>query len=195
MTDYTNRQIEIMEAATNRIDQHGIQNLTIKNLAADIGISEPAIYRHFKSKNEILLNLLEYLRIEIKGRLKNIKDSPNISAGDELRQVFSAQLGSFESNPAIVSVIFAESIFHFEEKLSSKVLEIMNLMQKYVIENIENGQTRGQYSKVIKPNTLTTLIVGGMRMTVLKWKVSGHKSNLVKDGNSVLEGLLKLIEK
>ena len=65
----------------------------------------------------------------------------------------------------------------------------------YVIENIENGQASGHYSKVIKPNTLTTLIVGGMRMTVLKWKVSGHKSNLVQDGNSVLEGLLKLIEK
>ena len=34
--DFTERQIEIMEAATLRIDQFGIQELTIKNLAADL---------------------------------------------------------------------------------------------------------------------------------------------------------------
>lgn len=47
---FTDRQIEIMEAATLRIDQYGIQELTIKNLAADLGLSEAALYRHFKSK-------------------------------------------------------------------------------------------------------------------------------------------------
>jgi AcrR family transcriptional regulator len=55
MQEFTDRQIEIMEAATNRISKYGIQNLTIKTLAEDIGLSEPALYRHFKSKNEILL--------------------------------------------------------------------------------------------------------------------------------------------
>ena len=55
MKQFTGRQIEIMEAATDRISKYGIQNLTIKTLATDIGLSEPALYRHFSSKNEILL--------------------------------------------------------------------------------------------------------------------------------------------
>ena len=50
--DFTERQIEIMEAATLRIDKYGIQELTIKNLASDLNLSEAALYRHFKSKNE-----------------------------------------------------------------------------------------------------------------------------------------------
>ena len=66
MQQFTDRQIEIMEAATNRISKYGIQNLTIKTLAEDIGLSEPALYRHFKSKNEILLCLLEYFKTEMK---------------------------------------------------------------------------------------------------------------------------------
>jgi hypothetical protein len=33
-----------------------------------------------------------------------------------------------------------------------------------------------------------------MRITVLKWKLSGHKSDLNKDGNKVLSGILKMIE-
>jgi len=52
---FTVRQIEIMEAATLRIDHYGIQELTIKNLAADIGLSEAALYRHSKSKNDIMM--------------------------------------------------------------------------------------------------------------------------------------------
>ena len=55
---YTDRQVEIIEAATRRIDQYGIQNLTIKNLASDINVTEPALYRHFKRKDDILLILL-----------------------------------------------------------------------------------------------------------------------------------------
>jgi hypothetical protein len=37
--------------------------------------------------------------------------------------------------------------------------------------------------------------MGSMRMVVLKWKLSGHKSDLIKDGTAVLNGLLKMISK
>lgn len=194
MQQFTDRQIEIMEAATNRISKYGIQNLTIKTLAEDIGLSEPALYRHFKSKNEILLSLLEYFKMELKNRMQSITQKPNATAGDELKAIFHSQLQSFTNKPAIVSVIFAESIFHFDDGLSNKVSEIMNMMQNIVKANISKGQDNGQYSKLIGASTLTTIIIGGMRMTVLKWKLSGHKSNLIKDGKAVLDGILKMIE-
>ena len=193
--EFTERQIEIMEAATNRISKFGIQNLTIKTLAEDISLSEPALYRHFKSKNEILLSLLEYFKTEMKTRIQSISFKPTDTAGDKLRAIFNSQLQTFTNKPAIVSVIFAESIFHFDESLSNKVSEIMDMMQAYVNTNIEEGQKTGAYNKLIGASTRTTIIIGGMRMTVLKWKLSGHKSNLVKDGKTVLEGILKMIEK
>ncbi len=195
MKEYTDRQIEIMEAATARIDQFGIQNLTIKNLAADIGLSEPALYRHFKSKNEILLSLLNYFLLEMKIRIKGISLGSDTTAGDELRAIFNSQLKTFMARPAIVSVIFAESIFHFDKTLSNKVSEIMNMMHELVIANIQKGQEDEQYGKLINASTITTIITGGMRMVVLKWKISSNKSNLVKDGMVVLEGILKMIEK
>ena len=195
MEKFSDRQIEIMEAATARIDTYGIQNLTIKNLAADIGLSEPALYRHFKSKNDILLGLLNYFITGMKNRLNNIPVNPDATAADELRAIFNSQLQTFTNKPAIVSVIFAESIFHYDEGLSYKVSEIMDLMHQYVNKNIEKGQKDGTYNKLIGASTLTTIILGGMRMTVLKWKLSGHKSNLIKDGTAVLEGILKMIEK
>ena len=195
MKEFTDRQIEIMEAATNRISKYGIQNLTIKTLAEDIGLSEPALYRHFKSKNEILLCLLEYFKTEMKNRIQSIPLKATDTEADKLRAIFNSQLQTFVSKPAIVSVIFAESIFHYEEKLSNKVSEIMDMMQNYVKNNIKQGQESGQYNKLMGASTLTTILIGGIRMTVLKWKLLGHKSDLIKDGKAVLDGILKMIEK
>jgi len=195
MQEFTDRQIEIMEAATNRISKFGIQNLTIKTLAEDIGLSEPALYRHFKSKNQILWSLLEYFKTEMKNRIQSIPFKPSTSEADKLRAIFNSQLQTFVNKPAIVSVIFAESIFHYEENLSNKVSEIMDMMQNYVKTNIKQGQESGQYNKLMGASTLTTILIGGIRMTVLKWKLSGHKSDLIKDGKTVLDGILKMIEK
>src|SRR5690554_2586125 len=167
MQQFTGRQIEIMEAATNRISKFGIQNLTIKTLAEDIGLSEPALYRHFKSKNEILLSLLEYFKTEMKNRIQSVSFKSNETEGDKLRAIFNSQLQTFTDKPAIVSVIFAESIFHFDDSLSYKVSEIMEMMQEFVKANIDAGQKNGTYNKLIGSSTLTTIIIGAMRMTVL----------------------------
>ncbi len=195
MQEFTDRQIEIMEAATNRISKFGIQNLTIKTLAEDIGLSEPALYRHFKSKNEILFSLLVYFKTEMENRIQSILFKASTREADKLRAIFNSQLQTFVNKPAIVSVIFAESIFHYEENLSNKVSEIMDMMQNFVIDNIKQGQKNGQYNKLMGASTLTTIIIGGIRMTVLKWKLSGHKSDLIKEGKTVLDGILKMIEK
>lgn len=195
MQEFTDRQIEIMEAATNRISKFGIQNLTIKTLAEDIGLSEPALYRHFKSKNEILFSLLVYFKTEMENRIQSILFKASTREADKLRAIFNSQLQTFVNKPAIVSVIFAESIFHYEENLSNKVSEIMDMMQNFVKDNIKQGQKNGQYNKLMGASTLTTIIIGGIRMTVLKWKLSGHKSDLIKEGKTVLDGILKMIEK
>jgi hypothetical protein len=92
-------------------------------------------------------------------------------------------------------VIFSEGIFQFNKELSDKVSTMMALMQKNISALITRGQNEGVYAKLLGPDTITTIIMGSMRMVVLKWKLSGNKSNLVNDGKNVLNGLLKMIEK
>ena len=53
------RQKQIIEESINVIHTEGIQGFTIKNLSKAIELSEAAIYRHFKSKTEILCALLD----------------------------------------------------------------------------------------------------------------------------------------
>ncbi len=191
---FTARQIEIIKAATKRIDEHGIQDLTIKTLAADLNLSEAALYRHFKSKNEILLGLLTYFISEMKERLSVTLSNTDQSASTLLKNLFDSQLRSFVKNPSIVSVIFSEGIFQFNKELSDTVASMMELMHMQIEGIVKKGQASGTFSKIVGVSTITTIIMGGMRITVLKWKLSGHKSDLIKDGSKVLNGILKMVE-
>ena len=191
---FSERQIEIIEAATKRIDEHGIQDLTIKTLAADLNLSEAALYRHFKSKNEILLGLLTYFIEEMKDRLDVILSNKDRCPSELLKDLFDSQLKTFVQKPSVVSVIFSESIFQFNKELSSTVSSMMELMQNHIESIVKKGQANGSFSKIVGVSTTTTIIMGGMRITVLKWKLSGHKSDLIKDGNKVLNGILKMVE-
>lgn len=194
-TTFTDRQIEIMELASQIIDQKGIQELTTKNLAAEIELSEAALYRHFKSKNEIMLGLLDYFILEMKERLALIVSQKEKSANDILKEIFTSQLKTFVQKPAIVSVILSEGIFQFNKELMLKVSGMMEMMQKELDKIVKRGQEDGSLRDFLGASTISTIIMGSMRMAVLKWKVFGHQSDLVKEGTKVLNGVLKMIEK
>ena len=193
--DFTERQIEIIEAATHRIDQFGIQELTIKNLAADLNLSEAALYRHFKSKNDILLGLLTYFIVEMEVRIRKIISNNEKPPSEIIKQIFKSQLDTFAQNPAIVSVIFSEGIFQFNKELSDKISTMMTVMQNNISTLIGRGLESGTYGKLLGANSITTIIMGSMRMVVLKWKLSGNTSDLTNDGKKILTGILKMIEK
>jgi TetR/AcrR family fatty acid metabolism transcriptional regulator len=193
--DFTTRQIEIMGAATNRIDKYGIQELTIKNLASDLKLSEAALYRHFKSKNEILLGLLTYFILDMSDRISNIIALNEKQPSELITNIFSSQLKTFIEKPAVVSVIFSEGIFQFNKELSLKVMDIMALMRQNIAALVKKGQNEGLYKNLLDAHTITTIIMGSMRMVVLEWKLSGNKTPLVNDGKRVLNGILKMVEK
>ena len=105
--NFTTRQVEIIEASKYLIGKKGIQNLTIKNLAKKMSFSEPAIYRHFKDKTEILKALLLFHREIIKSEIIKILDSEKPSL-IKIQEIFKFKFKHIEKNPAFVMIIFSE---------------------------------------------------------------------------------------
>jgi AcrR family transcriptional regulator len=60
------RKKQILELATEAFSRDGFDRVTVKQLADGCGITEPAIYRHFKSKDAIYIAVLESLRHRLK---------------------------------------------------------------------------------------------------------------------------------
>ena len=127
----TERQTQIIETSIEIISQKGIQGLTIKNLSKKIGISEPAIYRHFDSKTEILVTILNNFK-EMATFLGGLMKNNDSSAAEKIEFMFSRIIAIFSETPSLISVIFSEEIFKNEEILKNKIVEIMDMNEEII---------------------------------------------------------------
>ena len=190
----TERQIEITEVALQLISEKGIQGLTIKNLAKKIGITEPAIYRHYDSKTDILIAVLELFKQNTEQLFE--KELNNDSkAIDKIEHLFTRHFASFSATPSLVSVIFSEEIFRNEPVLIAKIAEVIDKNDKILTTIIVNGQKTGEIRSDIEANYLSTIIMGTLRLFVKKWQFSSFSYNLPREGKKLIESIKLLIVK
>ena len=188
----TNRQIEIIKAATFLIGEKGIQKLTTKNLAAEMGFSEPALYRHFENKTDILQSVLVFYRQQMKEGMERIYN--NSKPGEEkIKELMQFQFNNFAKNPAIVMVIFSETSFQYEESLSKAVFEILNQKKAILEKIILLGQKDLSIREDFEPSQLADIIMGSMRFTILRWRLNGFKFDLIKEGQALWVAISKIL--
>ncbi|RKY72171.1 MAG: TetR/AcrR family transcriptional regulator [Candidatus Latescibacterota bacterium] len=193
MTDVTPRQKEIMETAMRLIAEKGIQKCTIKNVSRHIGISEPAIYRHFESKMDILLGILSCFKQRTKATSERIRSSES-TAIKQIESIFVGHVHQFTADPTMAAVIFSEEIFQNDRRLSEEVFSIMKLSQDTMLEIIEKGQSNGEIRSDIPKEQLALILMGALRLMVTKWRLSGFSFDLEKEGTDLWNALRKIIE-
>ena len=190
----SDRQLQIISESIVIIDNKGIQGLTIKNLSKAIGISEPGIYRHFKSKTDILLTMLDGFK-DMALTLAKILESHEASATQKIDLMFSKLLELFTETPAMVSVIFSEEIFKNEEVLEIKIVEILNFQTKTVEKIISDGQNNNEMRKDIDKKSLALMAMGSLRLLVKKWDMNKYNFDLNAEGHLLIEVLKKVFVK
>ncbi len=192
MKKYTKRQQEIINASIQLIARDGIQQLTIKNLAHELSITEGAIYRHFKSKMDILLGILDQFRSSKAHALGQVT-SEDRSEIEKLEQIFLQRFKQFSNNPALTAVIFSEEIFQNDKKLANEVYDIMESVQKTILSIIEKGQKNDNIRKDIPSTSLSMMFIGTLRFIVTKWHLSGFAFDLEQEGIELWHGIERLI--
>ena len=184
----TERQREIVDASIEIISKKGIQNLTIKNLSKKIGFSEPAIYRHFESKMEILLTILSMFENKMR-KFNTLINSDKNSSLKQLNSIYKNHFSNFSKNPVLASVIFSEEIFQDDKRLSEKIYSIMDFNFEFILSIIKSGQRNGEIRLDIGAEQLVLIIMGSLRLIVKKWTLSDHSFNLKKDGEKLWKSI------
>ena len=139
----SSRQSEIINTAIKLIGEGGIQALTIKNISSEIGIAESALYRHFKSKTEVLSTLLDFLGVIIISHYENV-NKLEISPIGKIEKMISGQLKIFAENPPYAIVILSDGLYKNEKLLYAKIFKIMESAKSTFINIIEEGKEAGE---------------------------------------------------
>lgn len=190
----TERQQEILDVALGLINQSGIQGLTIKNLAREIGISEPAIYRHFESKIQILTALLDVFTESIQ-QIYQKEFQASLTAHEKIEHLFMKHFERFASNHSMVSLIFSEELFRGEPLLIQKITEVIDQNASILTEIILQGQHNKEIREDVNAGHLALMVMGTLRLFVKKWQLSGYHFDIQKEGHKMLNAVRLVITK
>jgi TetR/AcrR family transcriptional regulator len=94
--------------------------ITTAALAARVGVSEAALYRHFPSKTRMLEGLLEFAEEAVFTRVVRIRrEEPDALA--QCEQILSLLLGFCERNPGITRLLTGDALAGENERLHARV--------------------------------------------------------------------------
>ena len=192
--DISIRQLEIIEVSGKILIEKGIKGLTTKTVASEMNFSESAIYRHFKSKEEILVALLSLLKQSMNKRLTS-EIKPQNSATENFKAVFASQFNYFKKNPHFIVAVLSEGLLDESEEIKRIILQLMQNKMQLLAQILEQGKQNNEFTTEISTEDLLPIILGSFRFQMLKWKLSGFQYDITTEGNKTIDNLLALIQK
>ncbi len=192
-TELSERQLEIVEAASKILTSSGVGGLTIKNLAKEMKFSESAIYRHFTSKEEIVIALLNFLAESIDLRLSDIAGSSDPK--EKLIAMFREQFRFFNLNPHYVVAVFSDGLMEETQRINEAILKLINVKIKHLMPVIMEGQQKGVFTNAITTDELVHIVMGTFKLQMFKWRIADFQFDIIRNGENMLQSILTLISR
>ena len=171
----TPRQKEIIDQAMTIVVEQGTHKLTIRNVAQAIGVSEPAVYRHFTSKHELLVALLESLQQSILPVFTSL-ETPLSNLSTFTKTFLAGLFNQIESNPAYALFVFTEEAFHADAELRPLLSRMLGEMIEKLTRIIERLQKSHACRDDVQAKEIALLVLGAIRLQVTQWHLSGKES-------------------
>jgi len=192
MIEINARQLEIISAAGKILTRSGVSGLTIKNLAKEMKFSESAIYRHFTSKEEIIVAMLNYLAENIDERLSRATRSSDPE--QNFTALFREQFTFFNNNPHFVVAVFSDGLMEESQLINTSILKLMNVKIKHLMPIIMEGQQKGVFTGAVPAEELVHIIMGTFKLQMFKWQVANFQFDIKRNGENMVHSLLTLIK-
>lgn len=138
------RKQQILEALAKMLQSPKREKITTAALAAKLGVSEAALYRHFANKAQMFEGLIEFIESSIFGVINKItSEEPN---GEKQVQLIITMLLNFaQKNPGMTRVLIGDALVNESESLQLRINQVhdrieMTLKQCLKITVAESGK-------------------------------------------------------
>ncbi len=191
-TSITPRQQEIIVAAGQLITESGYAKLTTKRLAERMHFSEAALYRHFSSKQDILVKMLELLTASVQERMELVA-SQEERPDQRLRAMFDSHFTYFKAHPEYLMAIFATNFLEQSPEIDVATKGLMEVMRGHLKAVVGDGQKAGIFTASISTDMLVHIVMGTFRLHMLQWRMTAKNTDVKRAGNKLIDTVLTLI--
>jgi AcrR family transcriptional regulator len=168
--DGGNTREEILVTAIRTFSAKGYANVSLKEIADEMGITKAAIYYHFERKEEILGQALERAGASLMERVRAETERDGTAAA-KLSAVIQTHVNHVLTHRLLYSVYFSD-ISQLDPARRESILDEERWYARTVTDIIQAGIDDGQFRPVNARTT--TLSILGMCNSTIRWFQPAH---------------------
>jgi AcrR family transcriptional regulator len=178
------RRTQIADAARTVAVKYGSEHVTVRRIAKEIGVSEGALYRHFKSKHDILSLMVERIEEDLVGDIEK-----SSAAGGTPLEVLESSLrnhvSAIQQRRGVSFQVVAEIISLGDKELSRQASQALDAYTSRIRDIVLAGLKAGEIRAGIDPDKAAILIAAALQGLVSRWALSNYVFDLEQEYNSV----------
>ncbi len=170
------RKLQILQTVAEMLEQPKSEKITTAALAAQLDISEAALYRHFASKAQMFEGLIEFIEQTVFGLINKI----TAEESDGLKQVegiVALLLGFAQKNRGMTRVLIGDALVNENERLQLRINQFLDRVETTIKQSLRIAATQGMISNEADAGAMANILVC---YVIGRWQQFG-KSGFTRD--------------
>ena len=154
-----NRREQILQALAHMLQHQAGQRITTKSLAAEVGVSEAALYRHFPSKARMFEGLIDFIEQTLLSRINLIlkEEKETLVRCERIMQLL---LLFAERNPGITRILTGDALQGEHERLRERVTHMFDKLESQLKQVLRERKLREGVGFSVDESQLANLRIG-----------------------------------
>ena len=162
----SSRAQDILQALARMLEESRGARITTAALAAELGVSEAALYRHFPSKTRMYEGLIDFIEDTIFARVSTIiSDEPD--SINQCYRIIGLTLTFAEKNAGISRLLHGDALTGETARLHQRIVQFFDRLESQLKQILREAEIR----QGLKLNVPVTVAVD-MVLVVLEGKIS-----------------------
>ncbi|MBB1599073.1 nucleoid occlusion factor SlmA [Variovorax sp. UMC13] len=164
------RRVQILQTLAAMLERPGAERVTTAALAAQLEVSEAALYRHFASKAQMFEGLIDFIEQSVFTLVNQIAERDG--AGRERAARIVTMVVQFaEKNPGMTRVMVGDALVYENERLQSRMNQFFDKIEatlRQVLRDVAvaDGSAMPTVDAQVRAGALTAFVVGRLQRFV-----------------------------
>lgn len=180
------RKAEIIEATLHLADKLGPDRLTTEAIADAVGLTQPGIFRHFPTKQDLWEAVAGQVGAMMEARWTKAQN-PDAAPIDQIRALIAAQLRLIQSIPAIPAILFSRELHTKNKGLRQAFFGLLSRFHHIISDLAARAKDAGELRADLAPDDAAFLVIGLVQGLAVRWSISGREFDLVGEGRRLLD--------
>ncbi len=188
-TPKPNRKQQILECLALMLQNSPGQRITTAKLAAEVGVSEAALYRHFPSKARMFEGLIEFIEESIFSRI-NLILSDHKEALVRCHHILHVLLMFSEKNPGMCRILSGDALMGEHERLRVRVHQLFEKLESQFKQVLRERKLREGKTFTISEQALANILVSFAEGKISQYVRSAFEKKPSSDFNEQWQFLM-----